>query len=58
MPLAELVEIIETEGPVQISRDNARRRIVVEFNIKGRDTGSVVADGQRLLSSRLALPPG
>jgi cobalt-zinc-cadmium resistance protein CzcA len=58
VPLTELVEIIETEGPVQISRDNARRRIVVEFNIKGRDTGSVVADGQRLLSSRLALPPG
>ncbi|MDO9070623.1 MAG: efflux RND transporter permease subunit, partial [Deltaproteobacteria bacterium] len=58
VPLAELAEIIETEGPVQISRDNARRRIVVEFNIKGRDTGSVVADGQRLLSSRLSLPPG
>jgi cobalt-zinc-cadmium resistance protein CzcA len=58
VPLAELAQIIETEGPVQISRDNARRRIVVEFNIKGRDTGSVVADGQRLLSSRLALPPG
>jgi cobalt-zinc-cadmium resistance protein CzcA len=58
VPLTELAEIIETEGPVQISRDNARRRIVVEFNIKGRDTGSVVADGQRLLSSRLALPPG
>ena len=58
MPLAELAEIIETEGPLQISRDDARRRIVVEFNIKGRDTGSVVADGQRLLSSRLALPPG
>jgi cobalt-zinc-cadmium resistance protein CzcA len=58
VPLTELAEIIETEGPVQISRDNARRRIVVEFNIKGRDTGGVVADGQRLLSSRLALPPG
>jgi cobalt-zinc-cadmium resistance protein CzcA len=56
--LAELAEIIETEGPVQVSRDNARRRIVVEFNIKGRDTGSVVAEGQRLLSSRLTLPPG
>ncbi len=58
VPLAELAEIIETEGPLQISRDNARRRIVVEFNIKGRDTGSVVTDGQKLLSSRLSLPPG
>ncbi len=58
VPLAELSEISETEGPLQVSRDNGRRRIVVEFNIKDRDTGGVVADGQRLLSSRLSLPPG
>jgi cobalt-zinc-cadmium resistance protein CzcA len=58
VPLVELAELTETEGPLQISRDNARRRIVVEFNIKGRDTGSVVSDGQRLLSSRLSLPLG
>ncbi len=58
VPLADLAEIRETEGPLQISRDDARRRIVVEFNIKDRDTGSVVADGQKLLSSRLSLPPG
>ena len=58
VPLSQLAEFIETEGPLQISRDNARRRIVVEFNIRGRDTGSVVAEGQKLLASRLALPPG
>jgi cobalt-zinc-cadmium resistance protein CzcA len=58
VPLAELAEITEAEGPLQVSRDNARRRIVVEFNIKGRDTGSVVAEGQKVLASRLSLPPG
>ena len=58
VPLVELAEISETEGPLQVSRDNGRRRIVVEFNIKDRDTGGVVADGQKLLSSRLSLPPG
>ena len=58
VPLSQVAEFIETEGPLQISRDNARRRIVVEFNIRGRDTGSVVAEGQKLLASRLALPPG
>ena len=58
VPLAALTEIRETEGPLQISRDDARRRIVVEFNIKDRDTGSVVADGRKLLSSSLSLPPG
>jgi cobalt-zinc-cadmium resistance protein CzcA len=58
IPLADVAQIIETEGPLQISRDNVRRRIVIEFNIKGRDTGSVVADGQKLLSTQLSLPPG
>jgi cobalt-zinc-cadmium resistance protein CzcA len=58
VPLADLAEITESEGPLQVSRDNGRRRIVVEFNIKGRDTGSVVAEGQELLASRLSLPPG
>ena len=58
MPLADLTEIKEAEGPLQISRDDARRRIVVEFNIKDRDTGSVVADSQKLLASHLSLPPG
>jgi cobalt-zinc-cadmium resistance protein CzcA len=58
VPLADLAEINLAEGPVQISRDNVRRRITVEFNIKDRDTGSVVADGQQVLQSRLDLPPG
>jgi cobalt-zinc-cadmium resistance protein CzcA len=58
VPLSDLAEITQAEGPVQISRDNVRRRVTVEFNIKDRDTGSVVADGQRLLQSRLNLPPG
>jgi cobalt-zinc-cadmium resistance protein CzcA len=58
VPLADLAEITRAEGPVQISRDNVRRRIVVEFNVKDRDTGSLVADGQRLLQARLNLPPG
>lgn len=43
---------------MQISRDNVRRRITVEFNIKDRDTGSVVAEGQRLLQSQINLPTG
>ena len=51
-------EIIETEGPVQISWDKARRRIVAKINITGLETDSVVADVQRPLSSWLALTPG
>jgi cobalt-zinc-cadmium resistance protein CzcA len=58
VPLSQVAELVETEGPLQVSRDDARRRIVVEFNIRGRDTGSVVAEVQKLLAANLALPPG
>ncbi len=46
-------ESIETEGPVQISWDQTRRRIVAKINITGRETDSVVADVQWWLASRL-----
>ncbi|MEW6657305.1 MAG: CusA/CzcA family heavy metal efflux RND transporter [Thermodesulfobacteriota bacterium] len=58
IPLADLATITEEEGPVQISRDDARRRIVVEFNVEGRDIGGLVSETQSLLAARLNLPPG
>ncbi|MCL4501037.1 MAG: CusA/CzcA family heavy metal efflux RND transporter [Deltaproteobacteria bacterium] len=58
IPLADLATITEEEGPVQISREDAKRRVVVEFNVEGRDIGSLVAEGQESLQTRLGLPPG
>ncbi|MCL4503774.1 MAG: CusA/CzcA family heavy metal efflux RND transporter [Deltaproteobacteria bacterium] len=58
IPLADLATITEEEGPVQVSRENARRRIVVEFNVADRDIGGLVAEAQTLLAARLNLPPG
>lgn len=58
IPLADLAQITEEPGPVQVSRENARRRVVVEFNVEGRDIGGLVAEAQGLLESRLGLPPG
>lgn len=58
IPLADLAAITEEEGPVQISREDAKRRVVVEFNVEGRDIGSLVAEGQESLQTRLDLPPG
>ncbi len=58
IPLADLATITKEEGPVQISRDDARRRIVVEFNVEGRGIGGLVAEAQTLIEARLGLPPG
>ena len=34
------------EGPNQISRENGKRRVVVQANVRGRDIGSFVAEAQ------------
>ncbi len=57
VPLALLAEVVETQGPNVINRDDMRRRIVVLANTQGRDVGSVVADVQAALGG-MALPQG
>jgi len=49
VPLAQLAQIQEVEGPAQISREKGMRRVVVECNIRGRDMGSFVAEVQRTI---------
>ncbi len=46
------------EGPNQISRENGKRRIVVQANIRGRDLGSFVADAQQQIAAQVPLPAG
>ena len=47
VPLGQLAKIEEVEAPAQISRENSMRRVVVECNVRGRDTGSFVAEVQQ-----------
>jgi heavy metal efflux system protein len=58
LPLAQLAEVAVQEGPVQISREDGRRRIGVETNVAGRDIGSFVAEAQARLKAEVSLPPG
>ena len=46
------------EGPNQISRENGKRRIVVQANVRGRDLGSFVAEAQAQRRREVKLPPG
>ena len=48
----------ETEGPNQISRENGKRRIVVQANVRGRDLGGFVSDAQAAVAKDVALPAG
>ncbi|OGX26287.1 MAG: cytochrome-c peroxidase [Omnitrophica WOR_2 bacterium RIFCSPHIGHO2_02_FULL_48_11] len=58
VPLSQLAEVKLVEGPVQISRDNSKRRIVIECNVKGRDIGGFVTESQARLKEKLKLPAG
>lgn len=58
VPLMELAEIKLEDGPAQISRENAKRRIVVGVNARDRDTESLVEEIQSVLDQSLDLPAG
>ena len=47
-----------SEGPNQISRENGKRRVVVQANVRGRDLGSFVAEAQERIARELTLPRG
>jgi len=58
VPLEDLATIRVIEGPAQINRDMAKRRIVVGINVQGRDLGGYVADLQRAVNQNVQLPSG
>lgn len=58
VPLSQLADIAVVEGPAQISREDTRRRIVVELNVRGRDIGSFVKEAQAAIEREVKVPPG
>lgn len=58
VPLAQLVDVESVEGPVQISRENAEHRVVVQGNVRGRDLGSYVEEVQARVARQVKLPAG
>lgn len=58
VPLSQIAEIKLVEGPAQISREDTRRRIGVELNVRGRDIGSFVTEAQAKIEREVQLPPG
>ncbi|MBI2071230.1 MAG: efflux RND transporter permease subunit [Elusimicrobia bacterium] len=58
IPLGQLADIIAEEGPAQVSRENLRRRVSVEINVRGRDLGGFVAEAREVVAETVELPPG
>ena len=58
VPARQIADIRETDGPNQILRENARRRIVVQANtVGGADMGAIVSAIQKEIAAT-ALPNG
>jgi cobalt-zinc-cadmium resistance protein CzcA len=58
VPLSQVAGISLVEGAAQISREDTRRRIEVELNVRGRDSGSFVTEAQNKIEREVKLPPG
>ncbi len=58
IPLNQLAEVKILNGPNQIQREDAKRRIVVGFNIAGRDVQTIVNELQIKANQNLKLPAG
>jgi HME family heavy-metal exporter len=57
VPLSQLASIEDSDGPNQISRENARRRIVISANTDGRDMAQVVQAIRQTVDAK-PLPEG
>jgi cobalt-zinc-cadmium resistance protein CzcA len=57
IPLSQLAEVSIKDGPNQIQREDAKRRIVVGFNVRGRDVKSIVNELQQKVDTQIKFPP-
>ena len=58
MPLKELAHIETVTGLRQISREDTRRYISIQCNVRGRDAGGFVHDAQKMVAASVDIPAG
>jgi CzcA family heavy metal efflux pump len=58
VPLGQVSEVEFEERPYVIDRENLSRRIIVQFNVAGRDLASVIEEAWKKIAGRVVLPSG
>jgi heavy metal efflux system protein len=56
IPLGQLADIAEEEGPSIVYREDNRRYAPVKFSVRGRDLASTIDEAQRRIADRVKLP--
>lgn len=58
IPLSQVASVELVDSPSQIQRENTRRRVLVGFNVNGRDVESIVNELQEKVDKNIKLPVG
>ncbi|GEJ56682.1 efflux RND transporter permease subunit [Anaeromyxobacter diazotrophicus] len=58
VPLSRVAEVVRTSAPSLVSRQGGERRLVVGFNVRGADLGSVVKSAEAAVNAAVQLPRG
>lgn len=58
VPLQQVADVSFVTGPNQIQRDDAKRRIVVGLNLRGRDVAGVVNEIKEKMQQKVHFEPG
>ena len=58
VPLGDIANLSVTEGFNQVSRENGKRRVVVQANVRGRDIGGFVDEVRTRIAESAPPPPG
>lgn len=58
VPLYQVATVEIKDGPNQIQRENAKRRVIVGFNVRGRDVQTVVKELEQKIAAQLKFSEG
>lgn len=58
IPLESIAHIEYEKGLNSVSHENGQRRIVVSFNVQGRDLGGTVAESEKVIGEKVKTPQG
>jgi len=58
IPLSQVANVSLVNSPSQIQREDTKRRILVGFNVNGRDVESIVTELQEKVKAEIKLPTG
>jgi cobalt-zinc-cadmium resistance protein CzcA len=56
VPLGQIAEVAEEEGPSVIYREDLKRYVPVKFSVRGRDLGGTIGEAQARINASVKLP--